>query len=424
MIGYFFPIFIGFILKKLAPVNNFLLHWIVLPIYGKTLIVKSKFKKASSEKKDRFILIFTNRYLIHIIITLIGIGVAVSNVLGYETRDDYGQGALIYQVVGINNVEIIEDFTVVSENFKAHSYQDPSLFMEEGFFVSLENADDDNVLTDNITTQGDLALIKPDIVDTEGEVNKGPGGIREYLVVEGDTVAKIANKFGVSINTILWANGLSSTSLVRPGQKLKIPSVSGVIHTVVRGDTLGGIAQKYAVSESTIRDANIINGDNLSIGQSLVIPGGRLIETAKPRPSITQTAVKPSGDNSIVVSGTGKMSWPSTCYRISQYYKGWIHTGVDIACPHGSALRAADAGRVTRVQYGSTGYGYNVIIDHGNGISTLYGHMSRIDVVVGQYVAKGEVIGAEGSTGRSTGPHVHFEVRIGGNMVNPLNYIR
>lgn len=418
------PIFGGFILKKIAPLGNFLLHWTVLPVYGKILAIKSKFQKASSEKKDRFILIFTNRYLIHFLIALIGIGVAFSNVLGYETRDDYGQKALMYQLAGISNAEIIEDSVTVKDDFKIHNYQDPSLFMEEGFFVALENADDDNIFTDNITTQGDLALIKPDIADTEGEATKGPGGIREYVVVEGDTIAKIAGRFGVSVNTILWANGLSSTSLVKPGQKLKVPSVSGVVHTVVRGDTLGRIAQKYAVSESTIRDSNVVDGDNLSIGQTLVIPGGRLIETAKPRTSVAQTVPKPSGGSTVVVSGTGKMSWPSACYRISQYYKGWIHTGVDIACPSGSVLRAADAGRVTRVQYGRTGYGYNVIIDHGNGISTLYAHMSRIDVVVGQYVAKGESIGAEGSTGRSTGPHLHFEVRIGGAHVNPLNYIR
>jgi len=418
------PIWGGFILKKLTPFGNFLLHWTILPIYGKSLAIKSKFQKASSEKKDRFILIFTNRYLIHFLIALIGIGVTFSNVLGYETRDDYGQKALMYQLAGISNAEIIEDSAAIKDDFKIHNYQDPSLFMEEGFFVALENADDDNVFTDNITTQGDLALIKPDIADTEGETTKGPGGIREYVVVEGDTIAKIAGRFGVSVNTILWANGLSSTSLVKPGQKLKVPSVSGVVHTVVRGDTLGRIAQKYAVSESTIRDSNIVDGDNLSIGQTLVIPGGRLIETAKPRTSVAQTVPKPSGGSTVVVSGTGKMSWPSACYRISQYYKGWIHTGVDIACPSGSVLRAADAGRVTRVQYGRTGYGYNVIIDHGNGISTLYAHMSRIDVVVGQYVAKGESIGAEGSTGRSTGPHLHFEVRIGGAHVNPLNYIR
>mgnify|MGYP000005848812 CR=1 FL=1 len=405
--------------------GKFLLYWLILPIYGKFLVIKSKFQKASNEKKDRFILIFTNRYLIHFIIALIGLGVSIFNILGYETKDDYGQKALMYNLAGISNTEIIEDSTIVKEDFKVYNYQDPSLFMEEGSFISNNSIDNDNIFTDNVTTQGDLALINPDIINTTEETTiKGSRGIREYEVVEGDTIAKIANKFGVSVNTILWANGLSSTSLVKPGQKLKIPLVSGVVHTVVKGDTLSRIAQKYAVSESTIREYNIIDGDKLSIGQVLIIPGGRLIETPKPRPSVTVKVSRPASDNNIVVSGTGKMSWPNACYRISQYYKGWIHTGVDIACPSGSAIRAADDGTVIRVQYGRTGYGYNVIIDHGNGISTLYAHMSRIDVVVGQYVAKGEVIGAEGSTGRSTGPHLHFEVRISGSHVNPLNYIR
>ena len=425
-IGYFLPIFWRYSLKKTAPAGRFLLRWLVLPIYGKALVIRAKFAKASPQKKDRFILIFTNRYLIHFLMIFFGIGVVTSNILGYENRDDYGQNALMYDLAGINNIEIIEDSGVITDDYKVYNYQDTSLFVEGHSFAENSNSDQDNIFTDSVTTQGDLALIKPDIVDTKGESTKSLGGLKEYVVVEGDTVAKIANRFGVSVNTILWANNLSSSSFVRPGQKLQILSVSGVVQKVVRGDTLSRIAQKYGVAESKIRESNMIDGDSLSVGQNLIIPGGRVIETAKPRTYVAQqTTQKPQSQaGTVVVSGTGKMSWPSSCYRISQYYKGWRHTGVDIACPWGTPLRAADSGRVTRVQYGKTGYGYNVIIDHGNGISTLYGHMSSIDVAVGQYVQKGESIGAEGSTGRSTGPHVHFEVRIGGSTVNPLSYIR
>lgn len=118
------------------------------------------------------------------------------------------------------------------------------------------------------------------------------------------------------------------------------------------------------------------------------------------------------------------MLWPIGCSRITQYFKGWIHTGVDIACPYGTAIVAAADGVVSRVQYLNYGYGYNVIIDHGGGKKTLYAHNSSISVVVGQSVSQGEVIAKEGSTGRSTGPHLHFEVIINGQKVNPLSYIR
>lgn len=417
--------------KTLAPAGRAFLRMIILPLYGYWLVIRAKFVRSSDKKKDRFILIFTNRHFVHILIIAIGIGVATSNLLGYENREDYGQNALMYRLSGMGAIEIIEDVSVVTDEVKIYNYQDRSLFIEGNSFADNQNSDSDNIYTDAATNQGDLALIKPDVINlsdaSSGQTIKTVGGVKEYLVLEGDTISKISRKFGISVNTILWANNLASTSYVKPGQKLQIPSTSGVVHKVVRGDTLGRIAQKYSVTESVIRSSNDIEGDNLAVGQTLIIPGGKIIETAKPRPVVAKPgktlARQPVGEK-VVVSGTGRMSWPSACYRISQYFKGWRHTGLDIACPWGTPLRAADGGRVTRVQYGRTGYGYNVIIDHGNGIQTLYGHMSSIDVSVGQYVEKGEVIGAEGSTGRSTGPHVHFEVRIGGTMVNPLGYIR
>lgn len=420
-----------YLAKALSPLGRFLFKNAFLPLYGKYLVVQSKLAKKTSNKKEQLILLVTNKYLIHILILLIGLGVAVSNLSAYEGREDYGQNALIYRLAGLDSVEIIEDTSNVLDESSVYNYQDQGTFIEGNSFAENLGTDSDTILTDQATTYGDLALMKPDIVTTGGgSVSGGVGKISEYTVEDGDTISKIARKFGVSVNTVLWANNLSFSSYVKPGQKLIVPSVSGVIHKVAKGDTLSKIAQKYNVTEGKIREANALADDALAVGNILIVPGGTIIETAKPRtvvkaPVSTKVPTASARDfDDANIPSSGKMLWPSACQRISQYYKGWIHTGVDIACPWGTALRAAAAGKVSRVQYGKTGYGYNVIIDHGGGIQTLYGHMSRIDVKVGEYVNAGEVIGAEGSTGRSTGPHVHFEVRINGSMVNPLGYIR
>jgi murein DD-endopeptidase MepM/ murein hydrolase activator NlpD len=241
----------------------------------------------------------------------------------------------------------------------------------------------------------------------------------------------VANSFGVSVNTILWANNLAFTSYIREGQKLIIPPTTGVLHKVAKGDTVSRIARLYSATEEAINSYNELEDGGLKAGETIIVPGGRIIYTPKPSQSGTaysnQTGRSSSvkvNDSDIPVSSGGRMAWPSACQRISQYYRGWLHTGVDIACPWGTSVRAAESGVVTRVQYGKTGYGYNVIISHGGGKETLYGHLSKIMVSAGDRVEKGQIIANEGSTGRSTGPHLHFEIRINGSRVNPLSYIR
>ncbi len=413
----------------MSPLGRFSFHSIILPLYGRYLWFKSKMIKIAPKKKDRFLIIFTNRYLIHLLILMIGMGVTISNVMAYESKEDYGQNALVYKLAGVSDSSVIEDTNVISDEAKIYNYQQQGTFIEGNSFADVSNSDSDNIFTDQAVTQGDLALVKPDILNTQ-ENTSAIGSIKEYVVVDGDTISKIAARFGISVNTILWANNLSFSSYVKPGQKLSVPTISGVVYKVAKGDTISKISQKYGIPADSIIKANGLVTEGLVIGKSIIVPGGRIIETVKPRTISTiasraSSRIPVSNDTDTVpITGSGRMVWPNGCQRITQYFKGWLHTGVDIACSWGTPLHAADGGRVSRVQYGRTGYGYNVIIDHGGGIQTLYGHMSAIDVVVGQYVEKGEVIGDEGSTGRSTGPHLHFEVRINGTMVNPLGYIR
>ncbi len=251
-----------------------------------------------------------------------------------------------------------------------------------------------------------------------------------YSVEDGDTVSTIAEKFGISVNSILWANNLSAYSLIRPGDSLVILPVSGVIHQVAKGETLKAISNKYGIDEALIREFNELKGDQLAISQKIVIPGGRKESFNAPRSEARSGIallkdlfkIKDSGRSERKTLSGNKMAWPTVGYRITQYFT-WRHFAIDIANKIGTPIYASDAGEVESAGWGR-GYGNQVLVDHGGGKKTRYAHMSKILVRPGQDVDKGELIGLMGSTGWSTGPHVHFEVIINGAKRNPLNYVR
>ncbi len=253
--------------------------------------------------------------------------------------------------------------------------------------------------------------------------DKPRDSIIEYEVQGGDTVSTIAEKFAISVDTIRWANDLSDVDVIKPGQKLKILPVSGVAHKVVKGDTIYSIAQKYRASPQAILDFpfNDIDDDlSLNVGQVLIIPDGA--PPAKPKPPPTQYLAR-SNIPQTPITGAGQFIWPARGQQISQYFS-WYHKGIDISNTAGGPILAADGGRVTVAGWpDNSGYGNRVIIDHGNGFVTLYAHLSRIDVGVGQYVSRGQQIGMMGSTGRSTGIHLHFEVHRSGTALNPLGLL-
>ncbi len=250
-----------------------------------------------------------------------------------------------------------------------------------------------------------------------------------YTVQSGDTISGIARKFGVSVNTILWENSLSATSLIKPGNQLVILPSSGVSHTVSKGETLGQIAKLYGVTADEILKTNsLANANQLRIGAKLIIPGGSKLAAATPSsPTVRKTGAVSAIKNFIktpaVIPTGAKWVWPTVGHRITQYYS-WSHTGLDIANKTGTPIYAAEAGTVESVGYNRGGYGNQIIINHGGGKKTRYAHLSAFDVRTGAKVTKGQYIGAMGSTGRSTGPHLHFEVMINGQRYNPLNYVR
>lgn len=248
--------------------------------------------------------------------------------------------------------------------------------------------------------------------------------IETYLVQSGDTLSKIAQSFGLSIETLLWANRIRSYQYLRPGDKLLIPPMDGVVHIVKRGETLEELARIYRVSPTAIAETNRLENQKVAIGTTLIIPGARpLPPPAPPRPTRVVERVREifTGPLPKIIQG---IIWPTAARRISQYFK-FRHPAIDIAGPVGTPIYAADDGVVIMSQGGwNGGYGRHIRIDHGEGRQTRYGHMSKLLVQEGDRVTRGQLIGLMGSTGRSTGPHLHFEYWIGTRRINPLAYVK
>ncbi len=254
------------------------------------------------------------------------------------------------------------------------------------------------------------------------------GGAVDYTVAEGDTASSIAQKFNVSLDTIRWANDLRSVDDVKVGQVLKILPETGVLHSVKRGETVYSIAKTYDVDPQAIVDFpfnTFINDETfaLAVGQDLIVPGGvmpRIVPWSPPPVPRENIAPPPAH----LAQGAGEYIWPTTG-RISQGYH-WYHRAIDIADPSAPAVVASRGGRVTDAGWTAParGYGIYVLIDHGDGIKTLYAHLSSVAVSVGQQVLRGQVIGRMGSTGRSTGTHLHFEIRTPSGNANPLSYLQ
>lgn len=233
-------------------------------------------------------------------------------------------------------------------------------------------------------------------------------GITTHIVAPGETISGIAARYGLDVDTILGANpGIDE--LIHPGDQLVILSGRGVLYTVTAGDTLWGIARQYGVSLDAILQANGKTDVDLAEGERLFIPGARPARTAT-APSRGREA--------------GWYGWPTRGSITSPYGYRWgrLHAGIDIANGSGTPVLATRRGRVVFAGWRG-GYGYAVIIDHGQGVQSLYGHLEDFTVQAGDYVQRGQVIGYMGSTGYSTGPHLHFEVIVNGQPVDPLDLL-
>lgn len=229
-----------------------------------------------------------------------------------------------------------------------------------------------------------------------------------YVVKSGDTLSGIAKMFGVSTNTIVWANNLDRSKALKTGQEVLILPVSGVKHIVKKGDTLASIAKKYKGDVEEIKLYNDISGNTVAVGTEIIIPNGEV--------SAPAVVKKSSSSSSSTSTSTSKANSAGYIKPVSGIVTQWGHgtyRALDIGNKIGTPIYATKEGRVIAAKSSgwNGGYGLMVIIDHGNGVQSLYGHMSKVRVNVGDYVSQGQQIGDLGSTGRSTGPHLHFETR-------------
>lgn len=264
--------------------------------------------------------------------------------------------------------------------------------------------------------------------DTQTIISQKPRSeIIEYKVESGDTISSIGQKFGISADTIKWANDLTSDQ-IKPGQTLKILPVSGVSHIVKSGDNLESVAKKYSAESQAILDFpfNDVPDDfSLRIGQLLIIPDGIPPEVKAPPKVKPQPKYLAQGPQSPTFQAPFGASfiWPAGG-SLSQYF-AWYHPGIDIANRSSPGIAASDGGVVVVAGWpDGQGYGNRIVLDHGNGYRSLYAHLSNIYVSVGETVSRGQLIGQMGSTGRSTGTHLHLEIHYKGVPVNPLSILK
>lgn len=245
-------------------------------------------------------------------------------------------------------------------------------------------------------------------------------GIITYTVQAGDTVEAIALRFGVDPTTILWANPAveDAPDMLRISQELVILPIDGVYHLVEEGDTLESIADDYDAELEAIVSCEYNGlewpGYAIAPGMYLIVPGGE--KPYVPRVVTSYTGPVPEG-----ARGTGLFQWPVLGVITQGYWYG--HRAIDVGAPTGTAVRASDGGFVSFAGWTDIGYGYLIVIDHTNGFATYYAHLSSFYVSAGQAVDRGQVIGAVGSTGWSTGPHLHFEIRYDMSPQNPRAYL-
>jgi murein DD-endopeptidase MepM/ murein hydrolase activator NlpD len=409
-------------------------RYIALPFYRISVRIRKRFEKSFGPAKNKFFYPLVAKPVIHVVVIVLIFGVTATNLQARSVPNSGGQGSILFQAVGGDSIELIEETADQVSQTQVTSYLGAAYGLSQRQLASAEAiAVSDNLAL--VTTGGSSISATPSLtgaIRESGTPRKVRTRSESYVVLSGDTISTIASSFGLSSSTILWANDLGTNDYIRPGQELAILPTDGVEHDVTSGDTLSKLAKKYDVEESEILKANkLADADALVDGRTILIPGGTPPRSAPPAPRlVSKPTIKNIGDAFTAKpdstfspeAGSPSMVWPTSGRVITQYW-GWRHTGLDIDGHYDSPIYASDGGIVEISGWGN-GYGFQIVINHENGFKTRYAHASKMFVNVGQRVTKGEVIAMVGTTGFSTGTHLHYEIYVNGVRRNPLLYVR
>lgn len=433
---------LDFIWDAILTLNRMYLRTIGFYIYRIIDRIKKKFQKFSLTKQQGALDFFGRRGVLQTLLFIVALLIMFPHSRLYTRAYDEiaGRHTILYSLVGPGDQAYELDELVGNSDFistpSSESWRQVAVYSGESAYTDTQRSTDftsvaagGNALTKPIIMPGvDIGLMDPDRPSSNGTRTE----VITYEVEPGDVIGSIAEKFGLKPETILSANNLTSRSYIRPGQKMLILPIDGVVHTVVRGDTLSKIARIYTANSDSISEFNELEESTLKIGEQIIVPGG-IKPTPKPIVAVNTPALigKPDAIDKItapppsidVPAGVGYV-WPTGATIITQYF-GLRHTGIDIAGPVGTPIYAAKAGTVILSQCGyNGGYGCYIKVDHGGGVVTWYAHASKMFVEVGDTVTQGQTIALIGLTGRTTGPHIHFEVRVNNKYQNPLSYVR
>tara|TARA_Y100000310_G_C20549710_1_gene747416 strand:+ start:29 stop:1150 length:1122 start_codon:yes stop_codon:yes gene_type:complete len=354
----------------------------------KKVVGKSKLKKCSSRVSKNIF----SCYRIYLTVVIIGITlISAKPLLGSLSDRDFS----FLTAIASQEVSKQELFVSPVKNFTGEFPEKSFLQGNTLVGVATPTTVGETKVLGSVIEEDDQSVLETDSYD-----------LIEYVVQKGDTVSGIADKFNISMSTILWANNLSSKSVLKPGKKLLILPVSGAVHLVQKGDTIGGITRKYKGKVEDVIAFNNLSGEgDIFIGDMLVIPGGKMPSS----PVVIATVPVAESYFIVPVEGT-----------ISQGLHGALGNAIDISNKCGKPIVAAAGGTVQRT--GPARIAGNIItILHPNGITTFYGHLSAITVAPGQAVSAGEIIGYVGNTGYTVGAsgcHLHFEVRGASNFMS------
>lgn len=386
------------------------------------------------ELKRLMVGFFTSRHVVQAVVVLISFLVTATNIRAADPgiAPDSGENQSVFSVASDADGEetLVEDASAVIPAVESVNYMGGQAIAQQEVAVPADlTGEDSAILDEGDANEPILNALRP-LPETDDLGRPATRmSVIDYTVQDGDTVASIALEFDLNPQTVLGANDLGTRGFIKPGQTLRILPVDGIIYKVKKGDNLSSVAKKFKAEPEKIIEMNrMADASDLTVGMELILPDGILPPPPAP-PAPTRLAnIRDIFDapTSNAKPSTSRLLWPAAVRRITQYFKGSRHTGVDIGGPIGTPIYAAEAGTVIYSGWNTGGYGNMIIIDHGRGLFTRYGHGSKLLARVGDTVERGKPIMLMGSTGRSTGPHLHFEVMTGNvrHRLNPLEYTR